>query len=241
MKIFTWNLNHRAKPRIINHAVSNVVSALSPDIVVFTEYVPGAHHQDFLSGLGMGGLQYSCMPPFAPKENHVLVVSRVIISEGSIRPPGIGPSVPSNFLHVRAIDDGFDILGLRVPDYSKDPPRRRACWDWIQEVAGSVAQHPFILIGDFNTAPHYQRSKCGDRLAELVNSGWQHAAPNNGGSYWSPQGHEVAIDHAFFTSHFNVKKARYIKDVNGTSLVGEAGALSDHAGLLAEFDLFSVQ
>lgn len=233
MRLITWNLNHRAKPRIIKAEVSSVVA--SPDIVVFTEYVPGSQHQGFLASLAATGLRYSFLPPFAPKENHVLVVSRLELTEGVIRgPAAIGPSVPSNVLRVRILKDGFDILGLRVPDYSREPHRRRECWNWIQKVAHSVVEKPFILIGDFNADPRYPRAKCGDRIAAMVRSGWQHAAPGIGGSYWTPSGHEVAIDHAFVSRHFQVRTSKYIKGVNGTILVGGSGALSDHAALMVE-------
>lgn len=214
----------------------SVIAALAPDVAIFTEYVPGPHHSDYLDALADAGLKYWLLPPFAAKENHVLVASRYMLSEGAIRAPAIAPAVPSNALHVRVSDWGFDLLGIRVPDYSRQPQLRRTCWDWIEGVAHSVINQPFVLMGDFNTDPRYSRAKCGDRIAGLVASGWQHAAPSNGCSYWTPKRHEVVIDHAFFTPHFQVHKAEYVREVDGIAMAGKVGALSDHAALLVEVE-----
>jgi endonuclease/exonuclease/phosphatase family metal-dependent hydrolase len=231
MRLVTWNLNHRARPRTITPAVTAVVAALAPTVAVFTEYVPGASHQLLLAALSEVGLRHTLMPAFAPKENHVLVASSLALEQGPIRPPAIAPSVPSNALHVCVPEGGFDLLGLRVPDYSRQPRVRHACWKWIEATAHFLVDKPFVLIGDFNADPRYPRSRCGDRIAALVAAGWRHAV-GEGGSYWTPRGHAVNIDHAFVTPHFEVRTAQYVKEIDGIFLAGTLGAVSDHAALL---------
>jgi endonuclease/exonuclease/phosphatase family metal-dependent hydrolase len=97
--------------------------------------------------------------------------------------PEITPPVPSNALHVRLPHKGLEILGIRVPDYSKAPKTKQACWDWILETANDVQDRPFVIIGDFNTDPNYSRSTSGDRIGRLVDSGWQLASPSDGSSF----------------------------------------------------------
>ena len=129
----------------------------------------------------------------------------------------------------------MDILGLRIPDYSKQPAKRRAYWDWLQSVSTQLLVQPFVLMGDFNTDPAYPRARCGDRIRAMQDAGWQHACPAGGASFWTTTGHAVRIDHAFASSHFRLKHAEYLPVVNGRRIVG-SNALSDHAPLVVELE-----
>ena len=40
--------------------------------------------------------------------------------------------------------------------------------------------HPFVMIGDFNTDHSYAVSKCGDRIGEARHRGRYHASPTKG-------------------------------------------------------------
>lgn len=72
---------------------------------------------------------------------------------------------------------------------------------------------PFVIMGDFNTDPGDPRARCGDRLSQLVDEGWQHAMPRLGASYWAiKNGGERRLDHAFISRHFDVLDAKYILD-----------------------------
>ncbi len=146
--------------------------------------------------------------------------------------PDIAPSVPSNVLHVRPPEQGLEILGIRVPDYSKAPKTKRACWDWILQSAKDVQDRPFVIIGDFNTDPKYPRNRCGDCVGRLVESGRQLGSPPDGSSFWNLNGHAVCIGHAFVSRHFVVERAAYVTRAGQYVFAGkEAGALSDHAML----------
>ena len=240
MKILTWNLNHRTRSRAVPPQITAVIKALEADIAVFTEYVEGKSHKCFIHELKDIGLPHVISTHHIKGENQVLIASRCRIRNGNINPPAIAPSVPSNMLHVICEDKGFEILGLRIPDYSRQPSLRRQCWEWILECAESLKSHPFIMIGDFNTDPIYPSSKCGDRIKDMVHSGWHHALPISGSSYQGPTGLEKRLDHGFFTEHFEIQEVEYVKKVNGISLMGKKGALSDHAALLIDFSLRNV-
>ena len=157
---------------------------------------------------------------------------------GPIRAPEIARSVPSNALQVRLPNEGIDILGLRVPDYSKDPRTKRACWDWVIDTANSLKDRPSVLIGDFNTDPKYSKSRCGDCFGKLTDAGWQLASPPPGGSYWSLNGHSVRIDHAFVSRHFTIAAAAYVSESHGHIFAGNApDVFSDHAALSIDMRL----
>lgn len=235
MRLFTWNINHRARPKLISNLLLEAVNSLCVDVLVLTEYVPGTTHGKFLTDLASIGLEYICVSSYTQKENHILIASKNKLKEGSIIAPRIAPSVPSNVLHVYHTISSIDILGIRIPDYSKQPDIKRKCWDWILKIANEVRDRPFILLGDFNTDPNYSKAKCGDRIESLVQMGWQHAKPLVGSSYWTPRGTGVCIDHAFVSKHFIVLNAEYVIEHSGYIFSGNGQTtLSDHAGLLID-------
>ncbi|MBI3679474.1 MAG: endonuclease/exonuclease/phosphatase family protein [Acidobacteria bacterium] len=230
MRLLAWNINHRGKMKRIPPELTKALAALTPDVVVLTEYVPGPSRAEFLRDLDSIGLKYRCESSYSPGQNHVLIASRQLLEEGSIRARGIHESVPSNALHVRLPGGGIEILGLRLPDLGRQPPLRREWWDWILTTACAVRDRPFAILGDFNTDPCYPRAKCGDRIATLVALGWQHAIPPQGASYRTPTGLERRIDHCFVSGHFTVQCSSYIWEVGPHLLAGKAAsALSDHA------------
>ena len=235
MRLFTWNINHRSRPKVIPNLLVEAIGALAVDVVVLTEYVPGTAHTKFLMDLASIGLEHNFVSTYTPKENHILIASKNKLREGSIIAPRIAPSVPSNSLHVHQTSTSIEILGIRVPDYSKQPNIKRKCWDWILTTADEVLGRPFIILGDFNTDARYSKARCGDRIGALICMGWQHAMPLAGSSYWTPRGTGVCIDHAFLTKHFVINHAEYVKEHNGYLFAGkEHTALSDHAGLLID-------
>ena len=235
MRLLTWNINHRAKVKRIPPGLTKALAALTPDVVVLTEYVPSPSRAEFLRDLDSIGLKHRCESPYSPGQNHVLIASHHRLEEGSFRAPAIHESVPSNTLHVCLPGDGLEILGVRLPDFSKRPPLRREWWDWILTTACALRDRPFAILGDFNTDPCYPPAKCGDRIATLVAMGWQHATPPEGASYRTPTGRERRLDHCFVSGHFRVQCSSYVWEVGPYVLLGKAaGALSDHAALVVE-------
>ena len=51
MKLITWNLNHRMRPKLIPDLVPEAIRALGPDLIVLTEYVRGPSHDSFIARL----------------------------------------------------------------------------------------------------------------------------------------------------------------------------------------------
>jgi hypothetical protein len=230
----------------------DAIGTLNADVIVFTEYVPrdpkrphnprGLSRDEFVTRLSSLELTHTLLSPLASSGNHVLIASRHRLETGKLRPPqdlvAVAPCMSSNTFHVRLPDEDFEILGLRVPDYSKQPPVRRACWDWIMETAASAVRRPFVMIGDFNVDPQYPSAKCGDRIHKLKADDWQHAAIKGEASYWTPGGHGVQLDHAFFSNYFTVDRVRYVTEEQGhvfaTPPPRRANALSDHAALVVD-------
>jgi endonuclease/exonuclease/phosphatase family metal-dependent hydrolase len=240
MRLITWNVNHRTRAKAIPRELPEIIASLEPDLVVLTEYVHGASRQSFLAQLAGLGLPYWLVSRATPKgENHVLVASRTPIVAGAIEAPAIAPSVPSNALHAILPHEGIEILGLRVPDYSKQLATKRACWDWIIETAGAVKCRPFVILGDFNTDPKYPPNSCGDCFDELVAIGWKLASPVEGASYWSfKNGSPCRIDHAFVSEHFTVIDARYVTEFECQRFVGIGPkAITDHAILSIDLEI----
>jgi len=236
MILVTWNVNHRACRKRIPESMAAGIASLAPDVVILTEYVPGPSHESFMGALASQGFTQMMMSSFTPKENHVFMASRTPLVPGTIQGPPIAPSVPSNVLHAYLENADLNILGMRVPDYSKQPAIRRSCWDWIEETANEIKDKPFVMLGDFNVDPSYPPSKCGDRIGNLVAAGWQHALPPAGVSYLPVRGGEgKRLDHAFVSQHFNVLSSQYVWERNKFVFAGKrSDAMSDHAALLVE-------
>jgi endonuclease/exonuclease/phosphatase family metal-dependent hydrolase len=234
MRIVTWNLNHRARRRDIPGDVGEVIASLKPDLIVLTEYVSGLSEPRFLAQLKLAGMSQVTISEFTPSQNQILVASHMRLVDRRLRPPDIDVALPSNIVHVGVPDSDLEVVGLRIPDYSRMPRVRRQCWDWVEKVAAAWLPHPSILIGDFNTDPGYSKARCGPRIATMVDAGWSLAAPESGSSYWTLFGLGKRLDHAFVSPHFKVLAAEYAKEVNGFRLARGRGALSDHAALVVD-------
>ncbi len=240
MRLLAWNLNHRARPRVVPEGVSRAIAALAPDVAVLTEYVSRNSHERFIGQLAALGLPHAMASGKVPGQNQVLVASRQRFERGSLRAPDIEPAFPPNVLHVTLPEAGVGILAMRVPDYSHKAPLRRACWDWIESTAATVRHAPFVILGDLNIDPGYPPKQCGDRIPRLVASGWHWALPPQGGSFWPLKGGTPKrLDHAVVTRHFHRVSAAYVEEVDGIRLGarGGRGALSDHAALVVELSL----
>jgi hypothetical protein len=111
--------NHRAKEKDIPNDMAEAISSLSPDVVVLTEYVHGLSCKTFIKQLADNGFLYHVKIERVPGENQIFVAANTVLENRNILiPEDIGKSTPSNVLHVRLPDKGFDILGMRIPCYS---------------------------------------------------------------------------------------------------------------------------
>lgn len=233
----TWNLNHRTHEKKIKPEIIRALVGLKVDIFVFTEFVDGPTRAEFFGNLADEGYTTLCSKLFAKKHNQILLGAKSAVVPGAIMAPtNVTEALPSNALHIEVPALGIEVLGIRVPDYSKNLSAKNSTWRWILGSAQGLAKRPSIILGDFNTDVSYSEARCGPRIKELVNTGFTQASPPEGeASYWTPQGKPCRIDHAFFSEHFQVHKANYVTEVGGLSLVGPGG-LSDHSALLVEFE-----
>jgi endonuclease/exonuclease/phosphatase family metal-dependent hydrolase len=236
VRLLTWNVNHRVRERRIPPEMAPAIFALEPDVVVLTEFVDGPSRAPFYQALSDVGLRHRLCSASSGRHNRVMIASRTPIDPGNIVAPPIAPSVPSNVLHARVPALGLEVLGVRIPDFGRKPALRRACWDFLLENARAVSERPFVILGDLNTDPRYPRARCGDRIGMLVESGWRHAAPDSGGSYWTPNGNEVRIDHAFASQLVVVRNSSYVKELGDFRFAGKA-AMSDHAALVVTVEV----
>jgi endonuclease/exonuclease/phosphatase family metal-dependent hydrolase len=236
MKVLTWNLNHRTMERRIKPGTTNAISVLGADLVIFTEYVYGPTRQQFIGGLAEVGLRHCLLSPVIKGQNSVLIVSREPLVQGDIVGQGMDPALRSNLLHAVDPASGIEVLGIRVPDFSRQPRQKRACWDSIEVMAEQLISRASVILGDFNTDPNYSAARCGNRISKLHAAGWQNGTPEAGASYWTPRGHGVRIDHAFLSPSLALMKAEYVASYGDQFFAGGGPrALSDHAVLSVEF------
>jgi endonuclease/exonuclease/phosphatase family metal-dependent hydrolase len=251
MKIVTWNLNHRAgrnkvQPGDIRKVAGALVS-LDTDIVVLTEYVPDpTYDSQFQKDLKLSGFSEVLISDhYGPEKgvhNRILIASRIPMKKGAIKAPtDIIDAVPNNIFHVTVPELNLNILGLRMPLPMK-AEKKKDWWDWVTAVAEENRNHPFIILGDFNTDVSTRGPNGGIRFTKITEDGWQRVSPS-GQSYWSQDlTTQSRLDHALFTRHFVIKTADYKisnKDFvfTKTPMTDTPEAISDHAVLQVEFDL----
>ena len=254
MKIITWNVAHQAttgnKKNLLHMA--EALATLSPDIIVLTEYVPSDQDNKFSSDLKKQGYECKISKGLEPleKKNQVLIASRRYMELETLTPPSdIYPDAPWNIIHVTIPELNLGILGLRMPVKMK-AAQMKTWWDWVTVVAEKNQNHPFIILGDFNTDECSKGPNGGRRIIKLKEDGWYHALPAEGASYYSQRGGVISpfrIDHAFFSKHLTVLSSEYRTEYGPYRFAktpdtllnagNKVKAMSDHAMLVVEFDL----
>jgi endonuclease/exonuclease/phosphatase family metal-dependent hydrolase len=177
--------------------------------------------------------------------NNVLIASRTRIKKrDEFHPPAGDPHAPTNMLHVHHFESGIDVFGIRVAIYDTAAERRQV-WDWLAEpVAASLRSRRSVIIGDMNVNPELQRrDRAFVERFRAVASGWQHAAPVDGASFWSKSEAGIVptrLDHALVSPLLGVREARYVTRTASYALVEPSDprnrqlALSDHAALIVD-------
>ncbi|MBM4247820.1 MAG: endonuclease/exonuclease/phosphatase family protein, partial [Deltaproteobacteria bacterium] len=197
MRILSWNLNHRAARQRIPVWIADAIAAQAPDVLALNEYVDGrdkatcrADHERFLDALDATGLTHRQVTTRVGRSNQVLVAAREPIEAGSlVAADDISDSLPPNFLHVRLVETGLDLVAFRMPAYEYvNRHKKRLTWDWLIDALGGVRQRPAVLIGDMNTQPDDSERYCGDSVEKLVESGWRLALPSTGYSWRRREG-----------------------------------------------------
>ena len=235
MRIIAWNVNHRTRAREIPPALTQGLAALSPDVVVLTEYVPGTDHETMCARFGALGFPFVHMSTLSAGHNQVVIASRSASHRGNIRLGKPAPNAECNFLHVHLQAEDMDIVGFRVPAY-KNADHKDAYWRRFEARVRPLAEHRIVMAGDFNTHPGRKRCVGAEALHRLQRIGWQVETPAEGGSYYSRKGKQTPIDHALVGRSLRVRGARYVRAHAGYVFAGvNEDALSDHAVL--EFEI----
>lgn len=246
MKIVLWNVNHRATRKVIpSSSIAPAIVSTGADIIILTEFVHCDTQEDrqlFYNQLRDAGYHHQLLSVTTPKrENHILIASRQGINRGEITPPTtIHSSVPSNFLHVKATveDIPIEIIGIRIPDYSKSVYKEIAkkYWEWFSELTEEIVERSVIMIGDFNIDPAMKKYKFRHHLTDLLKNGWQMASPASGASFYANKNNAPhSLDHAFLTENFVIREATYIQEVDGLWKCGDNKYKEpDHAMLVID-------
>lgn len=255
MRIATWNLDHRAGRGRMTPSGSLVraLHELDLDVVVLTEFVP-KRCPGLESALRESQLCHIACSELKGSGNNVLIAAREPVSPGSAPLPDFGDQdAQTNVLHVRLPGSDIDILGLRIPAYSRNHENWGKMWDWIEAMGRRLVHGPAVILGDFNVDPEPSRRpnkwQCPDRMRAMAEE-WQRV-PETGASYWAVskagleenKTHPRQLDHAFVSRSLRVSASCYVTRTSSFVLVdpmnprSRAIALSDHAALVVEVEL----
>ena len=238
MKIAAWNVAHQIRRRPFPSEIVSAFLALGPDVVVWTEYVPGPDHRRVLADLEVSGFASAHISARAECQNQVLVATRAFSRPGAWEAPPLRPQIPSNVLHVDIPGDELQVVGLRVPMFvSGDSAGEHEYRDWLRAQASRWGEQRTVVIGDLNVGPHRAPSWQYRSLMSFETDGWSVVTPDEGWSYKSRRGTTVRIDHAILAPGLRARDARYVAESGGLRLAGKhPPAYSDHAVLLVEVE-----
>jgi len=211
---------------------------LEPDVVVFTEYVPGPDHKRVVADLADAGYEGIHISDRVERQNQVLVATRAASDRGPWASPPIRPQIPPNFLHVAVPELDLQVVGLRIPMFVRgDTAGEHLYRDWIRDQATLWGTRRTVVIGDLNSGPERERSWQWRSLTSFAEEGWSVVTPDEGWSYMGKKGNTSRIDHALLSPGVEVVEARYTTDACGFILAGKhPPSYSDHAVLVVDVD-----
>ena len=233
MRLVTWNLGQRLDG---DHAPDEVITALAslePDIVILAQRLPGPARESFLASLAGLGLTHQLAPTPQQHGDHVLIASRLELVPGLRKARATPDDLPPNMLHAYAPAGVLDVLGLRRPNDGNRPTARRASWERLVRVARTLKHRRAILIGDFDVDAHDGRGAGIDHLRQLIDAGWKHAVPTDGG-YATASDDAGKLDHAFLSPTIQQIDARYLLAAAGFRLTGAKGSPSAQPVLVVD-------
>ncbi|HET9236139.1 MAG TPA: endonuclease/exonuclease/phosphatase family protein [Oligoflexus sp.] len=243
MRIITWNVNHRTKEVPIRSGLIEALLALEADVMIITEFVPGKSRTAFYQALSDGGYPFTIISEHLRGHNTIFIASRFPLTKGDLVAPSLMKAMTPNALHVRLPSVGIEILGVRLPLPVKKE-HHFLWWEWVLASASSVRELPLVIIGDFNVDSRNRRFpkwKWSDPVQKLSELGFSLATPSTGFSFFPrADKKKTCLDHAFISKDFRLLRAEYVTEISGLRVAGTDGAVSDHAVLLVDADLFEV-
>jgi hypothetical protein len=157
LHLAAWNLNHRTGRKSIPPAVIHAIASLDIDVLVLTEFVDGAHHDNFKDSLKDVGFEGIAVSVKAPRQNQVLLAARTpLVDDGLLPLPGLD----------------LEVVGFRAPMYLTADDRS-GYWRQVETIVRSARDRRVIFLGDFNTDPHSDTRPCAAVFPRLQAEGFQ--------------------------------------------------------------------
>jgi hypothetical protein len=241
MRVATWNLNHRAHPRVVPPWVISAMTAARTDVLVLTEYVPGKdvpRVAKYLSDHGAACVSVS--DDQGSGDNCILIASTERHVPGPIPQPDIGlESAFANFLCV-GLASGVIVVGFRMPEYSKTPASFALLWDWLFAALAPLHGRDLVLIGDLNTDFTRARDRQYRLLERFTEVGLSLVPVAGGVSYQGKNSAGSRLDHTFVGGRLRGVIASYDWSAINAAHPDCRGCnhgLPDHAMLVAEIGL----
>ena len=238
MRIVAWNLGHQTLERKIPATFIEAVKSLVPDILILNEYVHGVSRKGLVADLAELGLLACGVSDPIPKQNQVLMASRVPQVPGDLNAPQTTPAATANFLHVLLPSRDLEVVGLRAPAYG-DRAQLETYWREVEGLVLSSVQRRILFVGDLNCDPDRPTKPGGRVLQRLRAAGWYVPSPCGDWSFISKNGQRSSrIDHAICSPMLRPPAARYTPRINGLVLAGSTSelAISDHAPLVLDVE-----
>ena len=239
MKIATWNLNNRVGKVRFRPEAAEAAMALNADVLVFTEFFPRQHEDQFRDTLSRAGWTSQVMSA-QPTEvaNRVLIASRLPLVPLPIELPTFDQQFPANVAAVFMPSTGVSIVGARVPAYTAgESPLLRGAWEWLEMSAALLCGRPAVILGDLNVSTTSSISRGGTHFRRILAAGWQRATPADGATFYGHNGRTSEIDHILTTVHCTITEAECIKCAGRFDYCGSPNAISDHAALVCRVEL----
>lgn len=199
MRLTTWNIRAGGGKRIDD--VARVLSELSPDVIVLTEYRPKPG-QRLLQLLGQSYHVEAGVP--VGSQNCTCVLSRYPM----VRVP-CDPMPTSHHRWVSVAIPAIDltVLGVHVPNQT-EIWNKREFWSCVNSFADSVCGEQALIVGDLNTA--LDEDCEGDPIREAVHlkrllaTGWvdvwrAHNSDAREFTWYSHRNNGFRLDHCLVT------------------------------------------
>lgn len=225
MRIVAVNVNHRIRHKRVPDELLKALLAISPDVLILSEFVQAVPRPELRSALNLAGLSHceiTNRTEYAPGRftNQVLAASREPIKQVTLPEDAPNVHVQSNTL---TIDHPWGrFIAARRPlvrtDRSQDALRS---WQWICNLPGD------LLIGDINFDP-FRPDRRARRMTEIATvCGWAFTPVRGAWSYSGHSGLETSIDHAAVRAPSKIRSAEYVA-------AGIAPTHTDHAALVID-------